>query len=701
LVFPPPTATPPLPEPTIGPETLAALRPLRVFGMGGARKVAIAPGGKLLAVATTAGVALFELPALRHLRFDPIDGGAWQLAWRPDARQLAVAIRTQADHGSIAVYQVADGAVVATAPGDEPAWSHDGQVLATTRCEQDCRTTLTRTDGTPAVTLAGRAPIFSPDSRTVVTSEHTSGVGGQIQSKTLLWRADGRQLADLSGDYVLDFSSDSQILAIAPFAITAQTEIRSSVDGAVIRAFAGGLPAFSHDGKILALTDGSTVSLWRRQDLDSADVQPLRIFEPPIEQASGYGNALSFSPNDQALRAVLGHHLYSWRVADGTPLGTIADAAAEIVTFEARGAIMSTISAGGDAPPVTSLMRTADGGALYEGQVSDISFGDDNTTIALFTFGGPLQVLGLDGGKGPSLDLPKYTGVTFSPDAQTMALSTHDTVSLWDVVDSTRKQTLGEGLKIPFDDVPIRSMRYSRDGRLLMYEAQRDNIYEGVSASTTVWDVAAGGQPTHTIRSRAVGRSEQAEQRFRWAFSPEGGASAFSYDARHVEIQAGADISVTITTPITVTALAFSPGGAALAIGDAAGAVRLVNPADGSSVRTLQAGGAVRGLFFSPDGALLAALRDDGAAPVWRIGEPAPLATLAGLSRDATLRFTADNQLLLVGSYQSVAFYRLSDGALLSTLPAAAEDIAIGPRKRLLAVLHDGRVMLWGVAPTS
>jgi len=145
---------------------------------------------------------------------------------------------------------------------------------------------------------------------------------------------------------VLDFSADSQLIAIAPVASTAETEIRRSSDGTVIRTLAGGLPAFSRDGKTLAVTDGLTVSLWRRQDLDAAGDQPLRTFEPPIEQASGYGNALSFSPNGQALHAVLGHHLYSWRVVDGTPLGTIANAAAELVSFEAHGAIMSTIAAG-------------------------------------------------------------------------------------------------------------------------------------------------------------------------------------------------------------------------------------------------------------------------------------------------------------------------------------------------------------------
>jgi WD40 repeat protein len=106
----------------------------------------------------------------------------------------------------------------------------------------------------------------------------------------------------------------------------------------------------------------------------------------------------------------------------------------------------------------------------------------------------------------------------------------------------------------------------------------------------------------------------------------------------------------------------------------------------------------VRGLFFSPDGTLLAAPRADGPVPVWRVGEQMPISTLAGNPDDGKLIFTTDNQLALVAGARGVVFYRLPDGALLSTLPAQAEDIAIGPRRRLLAVLKDGRVMLWGVA---
>jgi WD40 repeat protein len=693
----PPTITPPLPEPTIGPDTLAALRPLRAFGMGGARKLAIAPGAKVLAVATTAGVALFDLPALHHLRFDQIDGGAWQLAWSPDAQQLAVGARAKAAQESTIIYHVADGAVLATLPGDQPVWSHDGQTLATTLCQQGCRTTLTRADGTPAVTLDGGTPIFSPDSRTIVTSARPLGPDNQVHYTTMLWSAEGRRLADISGIYVQDFSPDSQIVAISSFDTDAQTAtmIRRSADGTVIQMLDGGQPAFSHDGTLLAVTDGATVTLWKRQDLEAAGGQPVRTFTAPITEAGKYGNALSFSPDDQMLHAVLGHSLYSWRVVDGTPLSTTANASAEGVTFDAHGAILRLVAAGGDAPPTTSLIDTAGGAAFYEGLASDISFGDDDTTIAILPFDGPVRVLGRGSPNGPEVDLPAYTGVGFSPDAQTMALSAHNTLSLWDVVDSARKQELHTDLGSMFDQVSGIGLRYSADGRLLMYEAQRDNIYEGISASAITWDVASG-QQVHSSRPAFVERLTQMQKTFIWAFSVEG-AAAFSYNAGHVEIQASTGLSVTVTTPVTVTALAFSPGSALLAIGDAAGAVRLVNMADGSNTQVLQAGAAVRGLFFSPDGTLLAAPRADGAVPVWRIGATAPIITLAGSPGDGKLLFTADNQLALVVGARGVAFYRLPDGALLSTLPTKAEDIAIGPRRRLLAVLHDGRVMLWGV----
>jgi WD40 repeat protein len=593
----------------------------------------------VVAVGTTAGVALFELPTLRHLRFTPIDGGIAQVEWSPDAQQLALTSRQAADQGSDIIYRIADGVLLPVQPGQQPPWHAAAQAQAT-----------------PAVTFAGGAPIFSPDASTIVTTVAASKPGGP-GARTLVWRSDGTQVRTLEGD----------------------------------------LTARSHDGTLLAISDGIRVSLWHWHDLAAPNGQPVRTFTAPIAEASGFGNALSFSPDDQALHAVLGHNLYSWRVADGTPLGTTPDIFGDSFTFEAQGAILEVITAGGDGPSSLQLIRTSDGATIYDSFDGSISYGDDNETIVVQPFENPLQVLDIRSGKQAELDLPGYIAAAFSPDAQTLALATFGSMSLWNVVDSTRTRQLDQRLLAWFDLAVDAQLSYSSDGRLLTYAIQRDNLYSGVSAAATTWDLTAEAAHAKIVETRSVPHQEPAPPALRSAFSPERGASAVSYDARHVEIQAAGGISLTTTMPVTVTALAFSPGGALLAIGDAAGSVRLVAPANGAETQILQSGPAVDRLVFSPDGALLAALRADGAAPVWQVAESRLLATLSQISSDAKLLITADNQMAIVGGKQGVAFYRLADGTLLHTLPGAAEDIAIGPHKRLLAVLHDGQVMLWGV----
>jgi hypothetical protein len=53
--------------------------------------------------------------------------------------------------------------------------------------------------------------------------------------------------------------------------------------------------------------------------------------------------------------------------------------------------------------------------------------------------------------------------------------------------------------------------------------------------------------------------------------------------------------------------------------------------------------------------------------------------------------------MLITSGTGGITFYSLADGQMLRRLELAAQDIAIGPAGRLLAVLQDGRVALWGV----
>ncbi len=113
-------------------DTLAALRPLRTIGYGKAQAVAIEPGNTLLAVGTTAGVAWFELPSLRALRFDQIPGGVDSLAFQ-FGDQLFVAgpggqQRMRVATGEILPPEFED---LSWLGGDNPVFSPDGALVAT------------------------------------------------------------------------------------------------------------------------------------------------------------------------------------------------------------------------------------------------------------------------------------------------------------------------------------------------------------------------------------------------------------------------------------------------------------------------------------------------------------------------------------------------------------------------------------------
>src|SRR6266545_4791632 len=213
VAFVPPTTTPPLPEPIITADNLTTLRLLRAIGYGHVVDAASAPGGKLLAVATTAGVALFELPTLRHVRFVPLVGGVRQVALSPDGQRLVA---------DTALLRVADGTRLADLTGQTPRFSPDGQLIATLQQDKapftiaDLATLTTHlwrsADGTSLLTLPGYAAAFSPDGRLLALTTGTS-----VQLVRLPDGQAVRTLALETSDYVKDlaFSADGQVLRVA------------------------------------------------------------------------------------------------------------------------------------------------------------------------------------------------------------------------------------------------------------------------------------------------------------------------------------------------------------------------------------------------------------------------------------------------------------------------------------------------------
>lgn len=499
--FAPATATPAFPEARVTEANLAALRELRAIGFGQAMAADIAPDGRLLAVGTTAGVALFELPALRHLRFDRVDGGAQIVSFSADGRTLSIT---------------------------------------------------------------------------------TGGVSN-------------------------------------PFA--------------------------EPQGKVLRVADGSPVSTGAPEPA----AKPLTVFSP-----------------DGAIEA-------RFNMPDSSPT------------------------------PGVQLHRVADGQLIYQDNLSErVAFSPDGQTIVLVAYDGTLLFLDASGKLQRTLALPVYWSVAFSPDGQSMVTAGR-AVWLWDVVTSAPRQKLDE-LEIAAETAVYGADQvagFSPDGRVLTVAGEY-TVFEAGLRHASAWRVGDGGA-THAWDTDARGAGVMNFRTYVGAISMATNAAAWTDDGIALTVTRGEETPLALSVPAGVGALAFSPDGALLAVGDKAGLIRLVRAADGSVAQTIRAGQELTLLNFSPDGSLLGGRVANRNLLIWNVADGGLASTIAVKtpSVDTPPRipfiFTPDNSMVITSGAEPVRFYRLSDGALVHQLDVRADDVAIGPRQRLLGLVRDGRVELWGV----
>jgi WD40 repeat protein len=586
----PPTATPPFPTQAINEGTLASLRPLRVLGLGAPQSIALTSDGSLLAVATGAGVALFELPSLRQIRFDPIEGGVQSVAFSPDSQTLAVA----GVDGRAELRRVADGIVLRTVDGGAPIFSPDGRTIATLLSSSEPpQIALWRvTDGQRLATLAGADPIFSPDGRLVATVQRTDG-----ESYTIgLWNA---------------------------------------ADGAPIWSMPGNRMAFSPDGQLLASATQDTIQLLHLADNHLSGTLTTGLASPV--------HALAFSPDSALLRVLVGGDLQVWSLVDRRLARSIPDqhpeATAQGGSFGPGGELLWIAYSLGDAGLIY-MERAKDGATIYEGDwAASRAFSADGTTAAVLHLdmggGGEVRVLDTINGEKARIELPIYQNISFSPDAQTLAASTGYAVELRSATDSALQRTLQ--VSNPSIGEPFSALRFSPDGTALALNGHLQVWYGDSGFVAIGWDLQTGDTAAWE-RSFVPGFVPSA-----WAAEP-AGATARSENQK-VEIYPSAGVTLSLTLPVTVTALAFNPEGTLLAVGDQDGAVHLIKTGDGTIAGILEAGDAIdpaaKLMSFSPDGTLLGALRSDGVIVVWNVDSRQSLAKLPAAPTDRQLLFTA------------------------------------------------------------
>jgi WD40 repeat protein len=146
-----------------------------------------------------------------------------------------------------------------------------------------------------------------------------------------------------------------------------------------------------------------------------------------------------------------------------------------------------------------------------------------------------------------------------------------------------------------------------------------------------------------------------------------------------------------------VRGVAFSPDGALLATASTDKTARLWDPGTGECVRTLTGHATgLRGVAFSPDGALLATASTGRTARLWDPGTGECVRTLTGHAEAVHgVAFSPDGRLLATASVDRTA--RLWDpgtGECVRTLTGHAEavhGVAFSPDGRLLATASDDR----------